>query len=181
MKLNRRYIKIIGATLISALILSGCAKKSEPPEEVEGVKDIQDIYVKKDYDAYIENEVLPGLINKGPVQQDVCSIDNSLEENEFLHWLEEIYSDVDGAVGKEVAYEGYVFNNHEGNKNSFGVGRYYKDEKEETLVGLEGIYDGKWPKEGTLVNVKGTIEKKSSNGEDIPVLKVEEIEEITSK
>lgn len=189
---NKKYIGIMALALISALVIVGYTKNNGPIEKVDN----EEVYIEDDYEKFLQEKVLPDMIkNNNEIQS--CELDTygndelvaeeinlgdgviELEEDNFIAALDELHINLNKYEGREISYEGFVYKVEDKGNPVYIIGRYFDeahgDHSHENFFGLQGIYDGQWPEVDTWVKVKGVITKNEFNGEDLPVIKIEEI------
>lgn len=104
---------------------------------------------------------------------------SSIEPKNYTNVLKEVYEDLETYVGQTICFTGYVYRNSDFDKSYFVLARDMETSQENQtfVVGFLCNYkDADKYKDGTWVEVTGTIEKGNYHGE-IPVLKIIKIKE----
>lgn len=100
--------------------------------------------------------------------------------NNYTSILNTVHNDIDTYVGQKVSFSGYVYRVYDFNDEQFVLARdmVVSSDFQTMVVGFLCSYENanKY-KNNTWVNITGTITKGYYHG-DIPIIKVEKIEEI---
>lgn len=108
---------------------------------------------------------------------DVVKVDDS----NYVSMLYDICDRMDAYEGKKIELLGFVYKEDKFSDKQFVIGRYLMSccTADLELIGLMGEYDGAGAlKNDNWISVKGVIEKGTYDGEPIPVIKIQEINNI---
>lgn len=103
-----------------------------------------------------------------------------IESKNYANILKEVYDDLDTYVGQTICFTGYVYRNSDFDDDYFVLARDMQTNQENKtlIIGfLCNCKDSKKYKDGTWIEITGTIEKGNYHGE-IPVLNIIAIKEI---
>ena len=111
---------------------------------------------------------------------EACSPKNNvfnISPQNYTNVLKSVHDDIDTYIGKKINFTGYVYRVIDLKDNQFVLARnmIISSDYHYVVVGFLCEYDkSKDFKDGTWVNVTGTISKGDYHG-DIPILKIQEI------
>lgn len=190
MKINKRYILILGAITI-ILFVVGYTKNSVAFKEVDNEE-----YVEDEYEKFLQEKVLPDMIKNNNAiqggelgQQQDEGLSNEgieigegtihLEDDKFLEKLDKLHMNLNEYIGREISFEGVVYKLEEKEGPRYVIGKYFEEShgehSHENFFGLQCSYQGQWPDEDTVVKVEGKLGKNSFNGQELPMVIVENL------
>lgn len=195
MAYNKKNVTIIGLGLIVVLSIA-IHEWRQGRIEVNNNKDnyYGDTYEDDPYEKFLQEEVLPNMIKNNKVEG--CTLPSQdeevtkepinlgegtivLEDDDFIDKIDEIYINLDKYIGRDIIFEGLVFETNQGESKRYIVGRYYEeahdDHSHENIIGIDIVFHGQELKANSWVKVNGTIEKEEFNGQEIPIIKVKEV------
>ena len=161
-----------GVGLVACVFFVGCGNNQADMNPIQQQEQVSDASNKQSEKPYLNDNQVPE------------GVDYVIGTDNFVTDMDKIYTNLDQYVGMTLQYEGMV---KEMDPGRYTVIRLYDmghdDHSHEIYVGLDIIYEGEWPADGTWVRVVGTIdagEPTSDTEEVFPVLNVTELTEITA-
>lgn len=154
--------KKIGLLLLSSVVFVGCNSAKVQENEAQIQPDVQ---IEATGETANKEETM---------DSDVVQIG----DDNFVKQMDEIHAYVGEYEGKTVSYEGFVVQVDEEGKQHTVVRDYdlsHEDHSHAIYVGLYSTYEGEWPVEDTWVRVTGKIRKETVNGQEYPLLEIEEL------
>ena len=151
--------------LLSSVIFAGCNSAKVQENEAQ---------IKPGVQTEAIGETANNEETTNSSKNDVIEIG----DDNFVRQMDEIHAYVGEYEGKTVSYEGFVVQVDEEGKE-YTVARDYdlshEDHSHAIYVGLYSIYKGEWPAEDSWVRVTGKIRKEIVNGQEYPLLEIEEL------
>lgn len=104
----------------------------------------------------------------------------TLTPENYTNVLKIVHDDIDTYIGQKISFSGYVYRVSDLNENEFILARDMRISANETVVVgfLSYLENAKQYENYTWVNITGTIEKSTYRNENIPRLKIENIEKV---
>lgn len=105
-----------------------------------------------------------------------------LTPENYTNVLKAVHDNIDTYIGQKISFSGYVYRVPDISENEFILARDMRVSSNETVVVgfLSYLDNAKEYENYTWVNITGTIEKAKYRNEDIPRLKIENIERINA-
>lgn len=131
-------------------------------------------------DGQTGSEVAPSDTPEEP-DEDAVPDFIKVDDSNYVSMLYDICDRMDAYDGKEIELLGFVYKEDKFSNKQFVIGRYLMSccTADLELIGLMGEYDGASAlKNDNWISVKGVIEKGTYDGEPIPVIKIQEINNI---
>lgn len=155
--------------LTSLVLLSGCSTE---------INDQKEVVVVPTPEAIIPEKVIEPVVNKDEII--------AIGDEDFIEEMDRIYIEASSYEGRRMTYEGFVAEIGENEEGAqYTVARFFdidhEDHNHTILVGMNSIYEGKWPAVDTWVRVEGTIELQDVGGEPYPILRVETLETLPTR
>lgn len=117
------------------------------------------------------------IVNDKIKAKDIIEI----QENNYSNILQAVHEDIESYVGLKIKFTGYVYRVLDFENNQFVLARdmtLNKNNNQTVVIGFLSQYaDAKKFKNGTWVEVTGTIEKGKYHNEQIPIINVTDIKE----
>lgn len=105
---------------------------------------------------------------------------NIISSSNYTDVLQTVHSNLDEYVGKKVSIVGYVYRLYDFSDNNFVIARQMiiSQDMQAVVVGfLCDLNEGKQYKDGTWIQIEGTIQRGNYHGE-IPMIKIDKIQEV---
>lgn len=104
-----------------------------------------------------------------------------IEDNNYTNILQAVHDNLDSYIGMKIKFTGYIYRLIDFEENQFVLARdmFINEQKTQSVVvGFLCKYkDAKSFDDGTWVTVTGTIEKGEYHNEEIPIIKISDIQE----
>lgn len=102
-----------------------------------------------------------------------------IQPNDYTNILKAVHDDINSYLGKEIKFSGYVYRVLDFSENQFVLARNMIVDSQYYVVGFLSEYSKiKNFKDGTWVEIIGTITKSKYHNQDIPIIKVKELIEV---
>ncbi|MCI8273254.1 MAG: hypothetical protein HFJ55_04135 [Clostridia bacterium] len=103
-----------------------------------------------------------------------------ISPDNYSNILQAVHNDINSYLGMKIKFTGYVYRLLDFKDNQFVIARdmYINEAKTQTVVigFLSEFNNAKDFQEGAWVNITGTIEKGKYHNEEIPIVKIEQME-----
>lgn len=102
-----------------------------------------------------------------------------IQPENYTNILKAVHDDLDSYLGKEIKFSGYVYRIIDFSENQFVLARNMVIDSQYYVVGFLCEYSKiKDYKDGTWVEVTGTITKGKYHNHDIPIIKINQLNEV---
>lgn len=100
--------------------------------------------------------------------------------NDYTNILKAVHENLDSYIGKEIKFSGYVYRVIDFSDNQFVLARDMVIDSQSYVVGFLSEYDKISNfKDGTWIEITGTISKGKYHNETIPIIKINSLTEIS--
>lgn len=104
-----------------------------------------------------------------------------INPNNYTNILKATHDDIDSYIGKEIKFSGYVYRVLDFKENQFVLARNMIIDSQAFVVGFLCEFDGISDfEDGSWVEIIGTVTKGKYHNQDIPIIKIDSLNSITT-